>query len=240
MSDDATPESRLRDSWRDNAGAWTAAVREGRIESRRLGTDGALLETITPRGPGRVLDVGCGEGWLARALGPRGFDVVGIDGSEALIRSAERLGGGSFQVVGYEELMEDPGVVPGPFDAVVCNFSLLSEHLAPVLRALAYRLSPAGELIVQTVHPFTAAGDEPYRDGWREETFSAFGDDFATPMPWYYRTVGSWFRELRAADLAVVECREPMDPRTGRPLSLIMAARRTPAARRSRAPAGRG
>lgn len=227
--DHPDPERRLRESWRSNAGAWTDAVREDRIESRRLGTDQALLETITGRGPGRVLDVGCGEGWLARALKPDGFEVVGIDGSEALIRSAEDLGGGTFQVVGYEDLVDDPRVVPGPFDAVVCNFSLLSEQIAPVLRALADRLVPdrrlaAGVLVVQTVHPFTAAGEEPYRDGWREETFDGFGGDFAAPMPWYYRTVGGWVRELRAAGLAVVDCREPPDPRTGRPLSLILVA----------------
>ncbi|WP_221176052.1 class I SAM-dependent methyltransferase [Brevibacillus nitrificans] len=33
--------------------------------------------------PSRVLDVGCGEGWLARTLNEEGIDVVGIDGSPA-------------------------------------------------------------------------------------------------------------------------------------------------------------
>lgn len=219
-------ELRLQQSWTANAAAWAEAVREGRIESRRLGTDRALLEAVTSRAPGRLLDVGCGEGWLARALAPHGFEVVGIDGSEELIASAEELGGGTFQFLGYEQLTSRPDLVAGPFDSVVCNFSLLSESLTAVLRALADRLTPDGELIVQTVHPFVAAGDEPYRDGWREEVFEGFGDGFTASMPWFYRTMGSWVRELRAAGLGLVDCIEPLHPQTTRPLSLILIARR--------------
>ena len=228
MSEGRSPELRLEESWDANAGAWTEAVREGRIESRRLGTDRALLDAITARAPGRLLDVGCGEGWLARALAPLGFEVVGIDGSSELIESAERLGGGTFHVLGYERLVSDPAAAAGPFDVVVCNFSLLSEDVAPVLRSLVDRLTPDGALIVQTVHPFTAAGDDPYRDGWREEAFAGFGGGFRASMPWYYRTIGSWIRELRAAGLELTGCLEPLHPRAGRPLSLLLVARPAP------------
>lgn len=63
---------RIRDSWRANAQAWVDAVRSGRIESRRLVTDQAVLDAVlTPR-PRRVLDLGCGEGWLCRELLYRG------------------------------------------------------------------------------------------------------------------------------------------------------------------------
>lgn len=227
-SEARSPELRLEESWNANAAAWTEAVREGRIESRRLGTDRALLDAVTSRPPGRLLDVGCGEGWLARALAPLGFDVVGIDASSGLIDSAERLGGGTFHVLDYERLVSDPAAVAGPFDLVVCNFSLLSEHVSPVLRSLVDRLAPHGALIVQTVHPFTAAGDDPYRDGWREEAFAGFGGRFEASMPWYYRTMGSWIRELRAAGLELTGCLEPLHPGTGRPLSLLLVASPAP------------
>ena len=241
---DESPELRLQESWRTNAEAWTEAVREGRIESRRLGTDRALLDALTSRPPGRVLDVGCGEGWLARGLAPHGFDVVGIDASEQLVASAARLGGGTFHVVAYDRLIDDADAAAGPFEYVVCNFSLLSESITPVLRALVERLAPDGELLVQTVHPFTAAGDGPYRDGWREEAFAAFGAAFRATMPWFYRTMGSWMAELRAAGLELVECVEPLHPGTGRPLSLLLVARpgrgeRNPGPSRLRFPAGR-
>ena len=63
----------------------------------------------------------------------------------------------------------------GRFDAVACNFALLDEDLAPLLQAVRGLLAPGGRLVVQTVHPWGACGEEPYRDGWRLETFEGFG-----------------------------------------------------------------
>ncbi len=215
-------EEALRASWDRNAAAWSETVRAGGIPSRRAGTDGAIVEAVA-RVPGRrVLDVGCGEGWLARALAGRGREVVGVDGSAELVRRAREAGGGTFLVLRYDEIEADPGRLGGPFDAVVCNFALLGDRVAPLLRALAAVLAPDGRLLVQTVHPFTACGDAPYRDGWRTEDFAAFARPFPAAMPWYFRTVGSWLAEAREAGLEVVETEEPLHPETGRPLSLIL------------------
>ncbi len=217
---------RLRASWDRNAGAWTEAVRGGGIPSRRAGTDAAIVEAAA-RVPGRrVLDVGCGEGWLARALAARGREVVGTDGSAGLVERAREAGGGTFRVLGYDEIEADPACLGGPFDAVVCNFALLGDRAAPLLRALATALAPEGRLLVQTVHPFTACGDAPYRDGWRTEDFAGFACPFPAAMPWYFRTVGSWLAEARAAGLELAALEEPLHPETGRPLSLLLVLAR--------------
>jgi 2-polyprenyl-3-methyl-5-hydroxy-6-metoxy-1,4-benzoquinol methylase len=222
------PESRIRASWVANAEGWTTAVRTGAIGSRRAGTDAAILAALAAIPPGRVLDVGCGEGWLARAAAELGHRVVGVDASPPLIDPARGLGGGDFRVLDYEALAADPSAVPdAPFDAVVCNFSLLGEEVVPLLRALAGLLAPGAPLLVQTVHPFSAAGDAPYQYGWREETFAAFGAGFTNAMPWYFRTVASWLRTVHAADLSVADLAEPTDPATGRPLSLLLTCRAT-------------
>ncbi|PYG96780.1 SAM-dependent methyltransferase, partial [Arthrobacter stackebrandtii] len=86
------PESTLLDSWQHNARAWIDAVRSGAIESRRQVTDQAILLTILGRQPGRVLDLGCGEGWLLRALDDRGIESVGVDGDRALVEAARAAG----------------------------------------------------------------------------------------------------------------------------------------------------
>jgi SAM-dependent methyltransferase len=216
-------ESRLRASWDTNASAWTAAVRGGAIPSRRAGTDAAVLRALAPLPPGRVLDVGCGEGWLARALARCGHRVVGVDASAPLVGHARAHGGGEFRVLAYDALAAAPELAgPGPYDAVVCNFSLLGEDLAPLLRALRGLLADSAPLVVQTVHPFTAGGEAPYRDGWREETFAGFGGSFGAPMPWYFRTVGGWLRLLAESGLRVDALEEPTDPPIGRPLSLVL------------------
>jgi 2-polyprenyl-3-methyl-5-hydroxy-6-metoxy-1,4-benzoquinol methylase len=207
-------------SWIANAAAWTAAVREGQIASRRLGTDAAIVEACAVTPGMRVLDVGCGEGWLARALADRGAVVTGVDGSAPLIDAARALGGAQFQVADYQTLASSARHA-GPFDVVVCNFALLDEILTPLLVGLRDRLAMHGRLVVQTVHPFTAAGEPGYVDGWREERFVGFGDGFASVMPWYYRTFASWHRAFADAGLVIRRLDEPR--RTdGTVLSLIM------------------
>ena len=74
-------EYRLHLSWNANARAWTKAVREQLISSRRVVTDAAIVEVLVALQPRRVLDVGCGEGWLVRALNERGIEAFGVDGS---------------------------------------------------------------------------------------------------------------------------------------------------------------
>jgi 2-polyprenyl-3-methyl-5-hydroxy-6-metoxy-1,4-benzoquinol methylase len=221
---DEEREAALIWSWMANADAWTRAVREGRIESRRVATDAAILQAIVARGPGRVLDLGCGEGWLMRALAERGIETVGLDASMELVMVAEETGGGRYRCCSYEDVVDDPTRAGGPYDAIACNFSLLGAELVPLLSALRQNLAPGGALVVQTVHPWTACGDEPYADGWRTETFDAFGGDFAEPMPWYFRTLESWMDALRVAGFRLAALREPVHPDTGRPVSLLLTA----------------
>jgi 2-polyprenyl-3-methyl-5-hydroxy-6-metoxy-1,4-benzoquinol methylase len=171
MSKDAVEQ--LAHSWMANAAAWTRAVRTQQIASRRLATDAAIVHAILERAPRRVLDIGCGEGWLCRALAGHGIEAVGIDASTPLVEAARALGG-TFYTLSYTALAAHPEW-RGCFEVVVCNFALLEEHLAPVLRTLQGLLTPGGILLIQTVHPWSAGGEAPYRDGWRMETFHGFG-----------------------------------------------------------------
>ena len=220
------PSNRLRQSWDANADAWCDAVREGRIESRRKATDEAVLRAVLRGAPTRVLDVGCGEGWLCRALARRGTEAVGVDGSVPLIKAARERGGGTFHACSYAEIADDPDRLGRGYDVVVCNFALLDKTLRPLLEALHVLCAPTGRLIVQTVHPWAACEDRPYTDGWRTEDFRGFGEAFDEPMPWYFRTLASWVDTLHGANWLLEALREPSHPDTGDPLSLLLTCRK--------------
>lgn len=216
---------RIIQSWHENAAAWTTAVQEDKIASRKLVTNRAIVEAVLRQDVHKVLDAGCGEGWLCRELAAQGIDVTGIDVSDALIETATRMGGGTFLTLGYEAFAQNPKLAGSGYNGIVFNFSLLDADIVRVLLAARKALVPGGCVVIQTVHPFTACGDAPYEDGWREEHFTAFGALFPTPMPWYFRTMGTWLSELSEAGFVLDKLEEPLHPETGRPASLILVGR---------------
>jgi 2-polyprenyl-3-methyl-5-hydroxy-6-metoxy-1,4-benzoquinol methylase len=220
-------ERLIQSSWNDNAAAWTAAVRGERIESRMKVTNRAIVSAVQQSGAARVLDIGCGEGWLCRALIDLGIEAAGLDGTAELIARARELGGAEYYEVSYEQFAAHPESGGTGYDAAVCNFSLLGRDIAPVLRAAATVVEPSGLLILQTVHPFGEIGPmDRYEDAWRLEDFSALGSQFRSPMPWYFRTLGNWIAAVIGAGFDLEQCAEPIHPESGRPVSLLLIGRK--------------
>jgi 2-polyprenyl-3-methyl-5-hydroxy-6-metoxy-1,4-benzoquinol methylase len=136
-----------------------------RVEEFVLGQIGDL--------PARVLEVGCGEGELARALAYAGHSVTAIDP-----RAPE---GTIFRRVRLEEFSE-----PGPFDYVVASQSLHHvEDLGRALEKVTNLLRAGGALIVVERarggerggrdHGDHAGHAEAHFAGWVEEGFHDFG-----------------------------------------------------------------
>lgn len=221
MNDD--PKHAIQHSWQANARGWTEAVRGQQIESRHLATDRAILKAVLAHKPRRVLDLGCGEGWLCRSLAAEGIKTLGVDASAPLIDAARQAhAGGEYRHISYDDLATSKAL--GEFDLAVCNFSLLEAELGPVLQGMKLCLRQTGLLLIQTVHPWTACGEGPYHDGWRTEHFAGMGAGFLEPMPWYFRTLASWFELLTATGWQLLRLQEPSHPDTGLPLSLLIEA----------------
>lgn len=222
--------SRLAASWVDNAEAWTTAVRSGAIPSRRAGTDQAIVDAIAMCPPGPLVDIGCGEGWLARAIAAQGREVLGVDASLPLVQAARQSAmptGLRYEQASYLELAQRAHALGGPFSVAVCNFALLDDQLTEALTSIRSVLAPRGVLLVQTVHPLTACGRGAYRNEWREETFDAFGGRFPSTMPWYFRTVASWIDDVQRAGFVLESLAEPMATDGVMPLSLLIRAQRS-------------
>jgi SAM-dependent methyltransferase len=122
-----------------------------------------VLQFVTahlPSAASRVLEVGCGDGRLARALDDLGYQVVAIDPAapEAAI----------FQAVSLEEFA---GAVR--FDAVVASRSLHHIHDLPGALSKMQRLLAPGGLLILVEHAFERL-DEPTA-GWYLEKRRAKG-----------------------------------------------------------------
>ncbi len=131
-------------------------------ETHRHFTDFANMASVLALPPGaRILDVGCGSGWLSEYFARLGYEVTGIDISDDLIRMArERV-----ERVPYDVDHETPlrccflthdieiKPLPEKFDAVICYDSLHHfEDEQTVFRHLAAMLDVGGLLFILEGH----------------------------------------------------------------------------------------
>ena len=113
-------EKQIQKTWRKNGSSWSAAVRGQEIPSRVKVTDDAVVNVVVGMSPHSVLDIGCGEGWLARRLAEQSIQVLGIDAEASLIADAKAAGGGEFLVLPYSELTS--ASIKFSADVAVANF----------------------------------------------------------------------------------------------------------------------
>ncbi|MFA1538297.1 class I SAM-dependent methyltransferase [Actinomadura monticuli] len=153
MEDTAQAIANLtRERWEANAQYWVKIIREGRDRYRTELTDAAVLDAVGPCAGLRVLDAGCGEGYLSRELAAMGAEVTGVDAAQGLIdaAAAHPTPGATFTRAGVEDLpLED-----GRFDVVICNH--LFSHLHDPARAIGEFgrvLKSGGRLVLLTLHP---------------------------------------------------------------------------------------
>jgi len=104
----------------------------------------AVLDAI-PAGAQRALDVGCGEGVLARELAAVVPEVVGVDLHAASLQLGRSQGGGAGYVLA--DVLTAP-FEPASFDLVASVATLHHLDARAGLRAMASFVRPGGALVV--------------------------------------------------------------------------------------------
>src|SRR5262249_13558769 len=106
------------------------------------------LSTLLRGMPGRVLDVGCGTGELARRLAPSVERVDAVDFSEAMLGLARRLPGGDARNIRWTLGAVEDVALKGPYDLVTAGESLHWMNLDLVMSRFAQVLTSNGSLAI--------------------------------------------------------------------------------------------
>lgn len=187
----------ILDSWNKNADEWIKVIQNDAIPSRKF-TNEAILEMVSELDGKKMVDIGCGEGWLTREMGKLGWEATGLDAIESLVLEAQKKSDESFHVLTYEEIIDGKPMPNAPFDAAVFNFCLyLKDGLTELLSNTLKQLSPNGTLVIQTLHPFFLLQNGlPYKSQWLSDSWKGLPGNFIDGHSWYARTLEDWVAEL--------------------------------------------
>ena len=170
--------------WDEHAQWW--------IDGFTNGADPEYVEQIIPlaveelAGRLKVLDLGCGDGQIARALAAQGSDVLGVDPTQLHIDIAiERGGGPRYLLGGATDIPADDN----SFDAVVA--CLVFEHIDQMDEAMtevARVLKPQGQFSFFLNHPLLQTPGS----GWI--------DDHIIDPPEQYWRIGPYLVETESIE----------------------------------------
>jgi SAM-dependent methyltransferase len=207
------------EGWEGEADNWVRWARTPGHDAYWYYRDSFFDAIVPPAGRGR-LEVGCGEGRVARDLRDRGHRVTALDASPGLVRAAlEADPGGSY-------LVADAAALPfsdGSFDVVVAYNSLMDvDDMPGAVREAARVLQPDGLFCVCVTHPISDAGwfgaSEPDAPFLIEDTylgarrlFEGFEERDGLKMTfrgWSY-SLESYTNALEEAGFVIERLREP-------------------------------
>ena len=217
----------------DGFGDWYDAKQgdTGDLWHRTL-IDPALLARVgEPPAGCAMLDLGCGNGYLARRFARRGARVTGVDAAGALIAAARRREEAEPLGIVYHEAdaAHLPMLDDGSVDLVIANMSLMDiPDAAGALREVGRVLRPGGRFVFSISHPCfdvdTRSAWEILREGERETVFrkvtgyrQLHSDVYAWELEGgrrvttvgFHRPLGWYAHRLREAGLVIVDLEEP-------------------------------
>lgn len=212
-------DPRDRQFWNTVADGWHEQVGRDGDDNRRLNSDPVLWDLLGDVSGRRVLDAGCGTGYLAAKLHEKGADVLGVDFSDKMVEIANaNVPHCTFRVDSCETLSSVDDLT---IDRIVANYVLMDlPDLDGAASAFFRVLRPSGWAVVVFSHPcFPAERASEHEDGlrylWpapyfesRREISEPWGH-FTESFPWYHRPLSDYWKAFRGAGFEVADFEEP-------------------------------
>lgn len=211
------------DPWEAHADWWQRQFTDG-VDPEYTEQILPLISQHLPAG-GTLLDVGCGEGQVARmAAELHDMDVVGVDPAMAQVSVARGRGGGPTYLQG--SATEVP-IADASVDAVVA--CLVFEHieaLDPALAEVARILRPGGRFLFLLNHPLLQTPGsgwiddqvlDPPEQYWRIGAYLVEGDtveqvERGVFIRFFHRPLSRYVNTASELDLQLVRMEEPAPP----------------------------
>jgi ubiquinone/menaquinone biosynthesis C-methylase UbiE len=221
MSAMSTELEETRRFWNRVADDWQTQVGRDGDANRRMNSDPVLWRFAGNVRGLKVLDAGCGTGYLSIKLAERGAVVTGIDFSERMIAIARAADSTiDFHVDSCSELFT---IENDAFDMVVANYVLMdTPDLEGTITSFQRVLKPGGVAVLVFSHPCFPAGrsklsgkrsgatyvwDFPYFQ--REKCIDPPWAHFRSEFIWFHRPLSDYWKAFIAAGFAVVDFEEP-------------------------------
>ena len=206
--------------WEAQAERWLRWARTPDFDAYWYYRD-AFFDRLVPAPSGRTLEVGCGEGRVARDLRARGHTVVGVDSSPALVGHAVDADPEGAYVVADAASLPFPGA---SFDLVVAYNSLMDvDDLDGTLAEAVRVMTAGGRLCVCVTHPIGDAGhfedsdpmapfviDGAYLGRRRRSEAHVEQDGLEMSFSGWAAPLEAYGRAFEAAGLLIEALREPV------------------------------
>jgi ubiquinone/menaquinone biosynthesis C-methylase UbiE len=216
------PETeKVRDLWNRVADDWDIQVGTAGDRNRVFNSDPVLWAFAGDVAGRRVLDAGCGTGYLSGQLHSRGALVTGIDLSERMIAIARaRHPQIDFRLDSCSELRTIPD---GSFDLLIANYVLMdTPHLEAAVCSFGRVLCSGGIAVLVFSHPCFPQGSANASGNGAETTYRwnlpyfarskrvdpPWGH-FSSPFTWFHRPLSDYWKAFKAAGFAIVDFEEP-------------------------------
>lgn len=158
---------------------------------------------------GVALDAACGTGRHAQILSSQGWEVIGVDATDAMLdRARAKVPGATFRAGRLEALP----VASGSVDLVVCGLALTHvDSLAPVFAEFSRVLRPDGRVVTTDVHPImNMAGGGAVFPTTDEPPDVASGSMALHYVPNLVHHVSEYVTAILGAGMSVTGCHEPV------------------------------
>lgn len=164
------------------------------IEHDDFTDDIEFLLEVAQLGEGPILELGCGTGRVLLPLAAAGYNVVGIDSSQAMLKVAhDRLGSGLEARLLTGDMADLNGIEDGPFGLIIASLNstmhLTTQDRQRSMITSAWRaLAPGGRLVIDTLNPSISQLNHLLNTTHLEGTWVT--EDGTTIDKWGYRQPG--------------------------------------------------